>query len=54
MGGCKTCSFWHPELGKHKVKEKDCGKCEKNEKEPTAFKCTDKSMKTLKISMNKS
>ena len=33
------------ELGKQSVKEKDCGKCEKNEKELTALKCTDKSMK---------
>ena len=43
MGGCKTCSY--PELGKHKVKEKDCGKCEKNEEELTALKSTVESMK---------
>ena len=45
MGGWKTCNFWHPELGKHKVKEKDCGKCEKNENEPTALKNTVESIK---------
>ena len=26
----KACSFWHPELGKAKVRKKECKKCDKN------------------------
>ena len=46
----KSCFFWHPELGKHKVKKRDdpkndCGKCEKNEKELTDLRNTGEHMK---------
>ena len=41
----KSCSFFHPELGKAKVKEKECKKCDENEKQLKALKSTIETMK---------
>ena len=41
----KACSFWHPELGKVKVRKKECKKCDKNEKQIDALKSTIETMK---------
>ena len=46
-GGWKSCSYYHPELAKIKVriKEKPCGKCDKIEIELESLKSTVEAMK---------
>ena len=41
----KACSFWHPELGKVKVRKKECKKCDENGKQIKALQSTIETMK---------
>ena len=40
-----TCSYYHPELARVKVRKKECQKCDKNEKQIKALKSTIETMK---------
>ena len=40
-----TCSYYHPELARVKVRKKECKKCDKNEKQIKALKSTIETMK---------